>query len=105
MQAGRRDRKIIIERDMGTTANALNEAVPVWTAWKTVWAERVETKGNELLAFDRKVTSRIATFKCPFIDGLAPTDRLNEDGVIWNIISQTEVGRRVGTEILAEIRE
>jgi head-tail adaptor len=103
MLPGRRDRKIVIERDMGTAANALNEAVPVWTSWKTVWAEKVEARGAEMLAFDRKVNSRIATFKCPFIEGLTPTDRVNEGGTIWNIIAQSEIGRRVGTEIVAEI--
>ncbi len=103
MRLGRLNKRITIRRASAPTRNAMNEPVEVWADFGKFWAEQVQQrpteswKAGQTAAQVERVwrvrwTARTAT--------ISPSDRLNCDGREFQIIGVTEIGRRVGIEIV-----
>lgn len=96
--AGKRDRRITIQRKTGTGRNDFNEVVPVWTDVATVWAEQRPNRGGERFAAQEVYGQSGLTFQIRYRADLRVDDRIIHEGRIWNITDIRELGRRVVTE-------
>lgn len=103
MRLGRLNKRITIRRACAPTRNALNEPEEVWADIGCFWAEQVQQrpmeswKAGQTAAQVERVwrvrwTARTAT--------ISASDRLNCDACEFQIIGVTEIGRRVGVEII-----
>ena len=93
MDAGKLNRRIVIERFMATT-NALNESVKTWAALATVSAQRKDYSLTEKVAAGELGASVAAHFvvrRSPTTDSITPADRLTHDGGVWNIKGKREL--------------
>lgn len=113
--AGDFDRLIVIQRKT-VTRNALREPVETWNDLATLPAAKVEISGAE----DTRADETAATIRVAFVVRfyfcsplINPRDRLlyNPDpsmpaaqGLIFNISSVIEIGRRAGHQITAWAR-
>lgn len=105
MRAGDLDRKITIERAEDGVTNAFNETATIWAQIASPFAKIVETRGNEFLAVEQRVSERRAVFTIRFLADVRRTDRIAWDNEFWDITSTREIGRRKALEIHAFVRE
>lgn len=109
LAAGRMNRRITIQQLALSTDTP--DPVESWSAWATVWAERLDTRGREVFVADREEGERSATFRLRYRAGLTSDMRLvesdwsQEGDPFWDIESIAEIGFREGWEVLAVRRE
>lgn len=109
MEAGKLDRRITIQRAT-ISQNDLGEEVEVWADLATVWAAAKPVSDGERR--ERMVSGEVsASAETRFtirwsstVEGVNPKDRISYDGIVWDIWSAKEIGRRVGIEITAAAR-
>lgn len=94
--AGGLDRRITIERAT-VTYNELNEEVPTWGSYATIWAGRSDLSDGERNAAGQVgsyLMSRFVIRSSPTAKAIKPSDRVSYEG-IWNIhgIKETQEGR------------
>lgn len=103
MRLGKLNKRIVIRRATAATRNAMNEPVEVWADFGGFMAEPLQQRPTESWkagqtaaqverAWRVRWTARSAT--------ISASDRLVCDGREFQIIGVTEVGRRVGIEIV-----
>lgn len=102
MRAGRRDRYITFQRKT-EAKDEIGHPVPIWASLRNEFAEVVPVRGGEALQFEREVTGRMSKFVVPWFSGLTAEDRIVYDGANWDIVFISEIGRREGLEIHAEL--
>lgn len=96
MPAGKRDRKIVFERNTGTTTDDYGGKVPLWTGYATAWAEVRYGTGQERREAAQERASVAATFQVlanALTRALTPLDRINFEG-LWDIVSAVPNGRK-----------
>lgn len=102
--AGNLDRRVDVLRQVQTGVDSLNAPVIAWQVVRTVWAARVAKAESE--GFDDTTRQRIArrtvTFSMRFTTDLHETDRLQCEGVTYNIVGIREIGFRDALEVAAE---
>jgi len=103
IRAGRRDRKITIERDSGTTRNAIGSIISNWVTLRSTWVEVIPTSGNEAFRVGADRVVKSARFVMPFFSDLTEKDRIVFDSQNWGIVYIREIGRREATEVLAQV--
>jgi SPP1 family predicted phage head-tail adaptor len=100
MQAGKLDRRVTIQRRTQTQA-ANGEYVNQWNNVATVWATVKDLRGNEFFAA-RQTNAEVTTrFYLRWHRDITVLDRILCDGVVYDLIQVSEMGRRQGLEILA----
>lgn len=103
MLAGRLDRQLtLLARTL--TRNAQGEEVATYSAEATVWAEKFDLRGREYFAaqqFNADVTTR---FRIRYRSGVTVLHRCQCEGVTYDIKQVSEIGRRIGLEIMAVAR-
>lgn len=102
LRAGRKDRKIVIER-LTIIQDAIGTPTETWATYKTVWAEYIPVSGRESLAFDHLTSSEIARFIIHYISSITIQDRISFDGKSWHVRYLRELGRNRELEISAEV--
>lgn len=102
MQAGRLDRRIIIQQNI-PTFNTFGGEVETWSVFSTVWANVKEKGGSEI--FDSDQTAAVATtiFSIRFLDAVTERMRISYNGVIYDIESIIKIGRNDRMEITTTI--
>ncbi len=105
MEAGDLDRRITFQRSEDST-NQFNEPIEIWGDISTVWARRRDASDGEKVAAGQAgatLLSRFVIRSSVSARNIAPTDRINHDGKIWNIIGikQADEGRNRFIEITA----
>ncbi|MDP2358015.1 MAG: phage head closure protein [Beijerinckiaceae bacterium] len=106
IEAGKLDRRIVIQRATVTT-NALNEEVQSWAPLITVWAGKREVSDRERFAANEigaEVTTRFTIRWSTQAGAVDARDRILYDGRVYNIHHAKEIGRRDGIEITAAAR-
>lgn len=102
MRAGRMDRRIAIQQPAVTQSDSGQEIV-AWTTLRTVWAEKIENRGQERFAAQQLVGHAIKTFKIRWASAIASAltneYRITFDGRIFDITDIRELGRHEGIEI------
>ena len=101
MQAGRLDRKIIIQTTTQGQTDA-GEVTDSWSTHATIWANVRQVAGREPFRGEREIAQADAIFKIRYLSTVTPKMRISYNGLIYNIISINELGRREGLEIMAQ---
>lgn len=102
MKAGRRDRRITLQRKV-VTQNETGEEVVSWQdVARPVWAEKIENRGSERFAAQQFIGSTVKTFRILWsvaVSEVTVEHRVLFDGREFDISDVREIGRRVGLEI------
>lgn len=101
MRAGRLDRRLVLKRRQLATPNAHGEQVATYTDYATVWAEMLPGAGNEQFIAQTTYASTDARFRIRYRSDVSVTDRVECEGVEYDVIGIAEIGRRKGLEIFA----
>lgn len=102
MIVGRLDRKIDIEQPVATK-NSIGEEIYSWSIWQRCWAQYVPKKADERYGSDAVRENRFVQFKTRYWPGLLVTFRILFEGNYYRIRGITEIGRREGWEVDAEL--
>jgi SPP1 family predicted phage head-tail adaptor len=104
MRIGRLDRRITIEA-LTETQSASGEPQETWSTFAEVWAARRDVSGSERFRSQQELAEKVTRFTVRFLDGLDAKHRIiGDDGLIYDIQSIMEMGRRQFQEITAEAR-
>lgn len=101
MRAGQLDRRITIQRK-SLTQSGSGEEVVTWTDVATVWAQKIENRGDERFAAKQYVGHAIRTFRFRWsstVSEISTQHRILFDGRAFDITDVREIGRREGIEI------
>lgn len=102
MKAGKRDRKVSVER-YTVTEDAFGGTVETWAEHLQAWAQVIYGTGQERREAGRENASQPATFRLLADSetlGITTADRIAFDGANWDIVSLSPLGRE-GLEITA----
>jgi len=103
VDSGKRDRLITIEQISPVSQDSSGAPIETWVTFATRWANVKSLTTRERFASDATHGIRTASFFIsPYLTGLNNTMRISYDGAYWEIRAISEVGRRVGQEVLAE---
>ena len=101
MRAGRLDRRITIQNRSITQSDS-GEEVVTWVDVATVWAEKIELRGDERFAAKQYIGHAIKTFKIRWsetVSELTVLHKIRFDGRDHDITDVRELNRRQGIEI------
>jgi SPP1 family predicted phage head-tail adaptor len=101
MQAGKLDRKIVIQ-SLSVTQNASGEAVESYSIFATIWANVQQTAGREQFRAERENAQVDTIFKIRYVANLLPTMRISYDSKYYDISEIKELGRQEGLQIFAQ---
>lgn len=90
MTAGRRNRKIVIQKAGAPVDDGYNTVPGGWADFATVFAEVRFSKGSERRAAAQEQASAAATFlvlETPAMQQVSVADRIVFDGANWDIVS------------------
>lgn len=107
MPAGRRNRRIRIERATVSQNVGTGEGIEAWASVATVWAEKLDLSDRERVAaaeVSAEITTRFRILYSSTVAGVNPKDRIVFEGVTYNIWGVKEIGTREGLEITAAAR-
>jgi SPP1 family predicted phage head-tail adaptor len=103
LQIGKLDTRIVIEH-YATTTGEYGEPIKAWVSFATVWANKYEGSGRELVGA-KQINAEITTqFQIRFMEGLSAKMRIVVDGRYHDIASILEVGRRDRLNIFTKAR-
>lgn len=86
------------------TCDASNKVKPV-TLPATVWAERLELRGNERWNAQQVVASISCKYRIRYRDDVGPMDVvIDSDSREYDILASPEIGRKEGIELLVSAR-
>lgn len=103
MFAGTLDRRITWQIPYRAT-NALGNADTVWRRSFDTWACEARTAGAYLIQTGEDTKEQTITLQVRYRPGLKTTDRVLYAGRYWRIHALTEIGRRVGLEVVLRTR-
>jgi SPP1 family predicted phage head-tail adaptor len=106
MQAGKLDRKIILQR-FTETRDEYNEPVKAWVVLATRSASYEPLSDGEKFRASETAADASARFVIRWSNATAslnPKDQLIFEGQVWQIVRVKEVGRREGQEITVAAR-
>lgn len=101
MRAGRLDRRIAIQRKDVTQSDSGEEVVTLTTI-ATVWAEKIENRGDERFTAKQLVGHAVRTFRFRWSTAtkqITTEHSIVYDGRSFDITDVREIGRREGIEI------
>lgn len=101
MRAGRLDRRITLQHRT-TSRDSFGQEVETFTAYATVWASKLDTRGREAIASEQKFAENSSVFQIRHMEGVLRTDRIVYGSEVYNIRQIAEVGRRRTLDILAD---
>ncbi len=101
MQAGRMDRRVSLYH-RALTQNSHGEQVPSYpAAYVTIWAEKLDQRAREYFAAQSTQAEATTRFRIRWRADVVMTDRLVLDGLNYDIVQISEIGRRQGLELFA----
>lgn len=103
MRLGKQNKRIVIRRASAPTRNALNEPIESWAEFGRFMAEQVQQRPMESWKAGQTAAQVERVWRVRWSDRAAtitPSDRLTCDAREFQIIGVTEIGRRVGIEIV-----
>lgn len=106
MDAGKLDRKIVLQRFTSTTDD-YNEPVKTWSTLATRAASFTPISDGERFRAGETAATASARFVIRYSSAVAdlnPKDRLTFEGDTWQILHVKQLGRREGLEISATVR-
>lgn len=102
MRAGKLDRRLTVQRRMGTPdPNDWND-VATWVDLITVWAEKQHVSEDIQITDGGEYHFGIITFRSRWFADIQATDRIIFEGEVFEIRGIREIGRRDGLEFKAK---
>ncbi|GLQ82012.1 hypothetical protein GCM10007881_55330 [Mesorhizobium huakuii] len=103
MRAGSLSRSITLQRCSLETKGPTGAVTPVWSNFATgVRAERVGASAAETPLTFGEAERITITFRIRYIGNLTTADRVIYEGVAFDLVGITEIGRRRGLELRCE---
>ncbi len=102
MRAGELDRKVRLERRT-TAQNDYGEPIETWVLIAEVWASRAVLSGRELFDSDQIAAELMYKFRMYYRSDLDATCRIVYGGQNYDIQAVSELGRREGLEVIAQL--
>lgn len=99
MDALKNDRRISLMHRTLAAANAQGEQVPSWSTYATVWAQKLDGAGREAFVAATVYADADFRFRIRYRSDILQTDRVLFEGISYDILTTSEIGRREGTEI------
>lgn len=106
MEAGKLDRRVLLQRRGGAT-NAFGEEAETWLNLGSVWASRRDVSDAERMAaaeLGGAVTTRFRVRFSALTSSIGPKDRLRSEGRLYEVTGVKEIGRRELVEITTVAR-
>lgn len=103
MKAGALDRRVTIKRAGAPTDDGYTTQPGALETYCTRWASWKPANGREVFENQGKEAKSGGTFWLRFdsqTDGILPTDCVEWNGVRWDIVSVTMLGRNEGVELI-----
>lgn len=103
MRLGRLNKRITIRRASAPTRNAMNEPVEAWADFGSFMAEQVQQRPTESWKAGQTAAQSERVWRVRWTartETISPLDRLICDGREFEVIAASEIGRRVGVEIV-----
>lgn len=104
MHAGRLDRYVSIEHRVVTRDAATGAEVATWAVFASAWAQVDEMAGSTRLR-DEQMVGDVAAYGRPtqvtmrWVAGVDATMRINDKGVLYQIIGTARIGRNEGLSL------
>ena len=102
MRVGSFDRILVVERQFQVGEDILFQPVYEWRPIQQMWAAKLHKSEDEKFAASQRYAVRTVTFTTYWTDNIRETDRLECDGLHYDIKGIREIGFREGIEIAAE---
>jgi SPP1 family predicted phage head-tail adaptor len=103
MRLGSFNRLARLQRNVPTgELDALDQPIRAWQTVNTFWCEKIHKTEDEAFAASQRYARRTLTFRAHFISDISEVDRLEVDGIHYDIRGIREIGYREGIEIAAE---
>lgn len=84
MRSGELDRRVVI-KTATAVLDAAGQSIKTWTTLATVWAKRVDVKGQERFAAQQRLATRTTTYRIRWLAGLDETLRVIDVGVTYEV--------------------
>jgi SPP1 family predicted phage head-tail adaptor len=101
MMSGRLDRRITIQMP-AATRDEEGGKVDNFTTVATVWAQKIDIKGQEIVEGGQFVPRAEIKFRIRYRDDFDESARIVFESTNYDIVQIAEIGRREGREILAK---
>lgn len=101
MRAGQLDRRITIQGKTVSQSDSGQE-VATWSTLASVWAQRVENRGDERFSARQITGHAIRTFKFRWslaVSVITVEHQVVCDGIVYDITDVREIGRHEGIEV------
>lgn len=99
MRAGKLDRLVSLYHRV-LTQDAQGEQIATYpTAYGQVWAEKLDQRAREYFAAQGTQAEATTRFRIRWRSDVLMTDRVALDGVNYDIVQISEIGRRQGLEL------
>lgn len=105
LEAGRLDRKIVLQSLSITHDPDSNEEIESWSEYSSPWAQYIPVKEMERFSSGRELATFTARFIIRYDSRVVETDRIQFEGKNWDIIGIAEIPRRQGLTITAEVKQ
>lgn len=99
MRAGKLDRTIKIQ-GFTNTVNEYGTPVQAWTDKATLRAQIIQSSTEEFIR-GGAVDEAVVIFRTRWLGGVTTADRIEYEGVAFNLKETKEIGRRKGLELRA----
>jgi SPP1 family predicted phage head-tail adaptor len=106
MEAGERDRRIVIEQ-LAQSIATTGFPVETWTTLRTMYAQKLDLSGTERFRADQLSASYDTRWEInyvadmdPNLVGVSKQRRIVHAGQTHDIVAASEIGRREGIELL-----
>jgi len=104
MDAGSRDKNIIIQRNT-PTQNAYGEEIEHWATLVDCWAMFVPLPSIEKYRAARELSSTVGDFIIGSYSGITVEDRVSWNSIYWDITAVAEVRRGGDVRISVEVKQ
>lgn len=101
MRAGRLDRKIELQRATNGRSER-GDKVPTFTTYETVPANIKRVSAKEIIRAGQVTPEFDVVATIRYRSDVSTKDRFLFEGLIYNILGVTEIGRREGLELMAK---
>lgn len=103
MNIGKLDRRIVVQKRT-TTVDTFGQRVETWDTRLNTWAAKRDEFANERVEAGQVVEVVRTVWTMRYNSSISPTDRIQYEGEVFDILGLMEVGRREGLRVMTEKR-
>lgn len=84
--------------------DTFGQPLETWSTLATVWANKRDVAASERVSAHREVSTLASVWTIRHLSGLTAKNRLQHDGLNYDITGIRELGRREYLELLTEVQ-